>query len=338
MRPVFLMHASLAAVVAVTSINLAGFVSAAQAKSRSAPSHVNAKPRFKPTFKRTHKPALKAGSTLNRQRFRPKVFKAQPRFIPKNPLLAKPALKPGFKHVHKPFKYIPKGSAKSPLAQQILIRKGLPVFKHANPVGPLKARLALPKAVQPKITLVKAPKAMFAPRFAPFVQRHWKKAFFWVAVAGIGYLTIPEYYYDRWLSYVDEDDPDYDRALGLLSLAALDEEEGIRRVQKPDHVAYRYTAKVAPPKPQDTTDPTLTAASEEASSCALKPFVDREWSQPYSWVQIPDVGNVTVPDATYERFIGFVSGEPPNFTNACTVLAEAAAADTVSVAEATTTN
>lgn len=330
MRPSLFLRTSIAALLAIASVDVAGFVSVAHAKSRSAPSHTSTQH----SFKSTSKPSINA----TQQRFRHKVYKAQPKIVPSRRLIGKQVTQPHFKRVHKPFKYIPKGSAKSPFAQQVLVRKGLPVFKPVNPAGALKARLALPQAVAPKITLVKAPKPMFAPRFAPFVQRHWKKAFFWVALAGIGYLTIPEDYYDRWLSYVDEDDPDYDKALGLLSLAALDDEDGIRRVQKPEHVAYRYTAKAAPPKPQDTTDSNLASTSEVASSCTLKPFVEREWSQPYSWVQIPEVGNVTVPDANYDRFIAFVSGEPPNYSNACTVLAEAAAADTVSVAEATTTN
>ena len=100
-------------------------------------------------------------------------------------------------------KYVAKGSAVSPLAQQIQVRRNLPFLKPVNGAGPLKSRLAAPINAQPKLTLVKAPKPALTPRFGPFVQRHWKKAFFWVAVAGIGYLTVPEYYYDRFLGYVD---------------------------------------------------------------------------------------------------------------------------------------
>ena len=62
-------------------------------------------------------------------------------------------------------------------------------------------------------------------QFAPFVQRHWKHAFFWVAVAGIGYLTIPELYYNRFYSCISVDDPIYDDCGYILSYAALEEEE-----------------------------------------------------------------------------------------------------------------
>lgn len=202
----------------------------------------------------------------------------------------------------------------------------------------MKPRIAMPANMAPKLTLVKPPKAALAPKFAPFVQRHWKKAFFWVAVAGIGYLTIPEYYYDRWATYVDGDD--YESAADLLALAALDEDDQIVRIQKPESVAYRYQASVGPAKvaaPGDTTEFGITSTAEASASCTLQPFVDRQWSQPYSWVQVPDVGNVTVPDASYDRFIGFVSSAPPNYRTACSVLAEAAAADTVATAETITT-
>ncbi len=314
MRRFAYISASMACIMAITSIDVIAFASAAHAKSKnnSAPS----RSAFKPST----------------QRFSPKVHRVQPRFIQKQ-IVAKPFLQ-------KRVPFVAKKSVVSPLAQQILVRKNLPLFKPALNSGPLKGRLTLPQNIQPKVTLVKAPKALLAPRFSPFVQRHWKKAFFWVAVAGIGYVTIPEYYYDRWLAYVDEDEPDYDNALTLLSLAALDEEEGVVRVSKPADVPYRYSAPVGPTKvaaPQDTTDPN-SRATADAGSCTMKPFVDRQWSQPYSWVQIPEVGNVTVPDQTYDRFIGFMAGEPPNYTNACTVLAEAAAGDTVSPAEASSVN
>src|SRR5262249_8198948 len=73
-----------------------------------------------------------------------------------------------------------------------LTPRSLPLHKAAAGNNFLKARLAVPQNIKPKLTLTKSPALKFHPHFAPFVQRHWKKAFFWIAVAGIGYLTIPE--------------------------------------------------------------------------------------------------------------------------------------------------
>lgn len=187
-----------------------------------------------------------------------------------------------------------------------------------------KARLALPKNIQPKVSLIKAPQAKLHHRMMPFVQRHWKKAFVWVAVAGIGYMTIPETYYERFLGYVSVDDPDYEGCIHLLSQAALEEEEEIIRIRhpKPVSTAYRYTAKVAP---QDVKE----VKQVDGPSCTFDPFIERNWSRPFVWVQIPSVGNVTVPEDYYDRFHGFVNAEPANYPAACAVLVEASAADTV---------
>ena len=46
-------------------------------------------------------------------------------------------------------------------------------------------------------------------------------------------------------------------------------------------------------------------------------------------MQVPQTGNVTVPEDSYDRFYGYASAEPPNYPAACKVLVEAAAADTV---------
>ena len=195
--------------------------------------------------------------------------------------------------------------------------KGLPITPAIASTSLRVGRLGLPQNVKPKLTLAKAPKAQYQYRLAPFVQRHWKKAFFWVAVAGFGYLTIPEIYYDRFLGYARYDD--YDSCINLLSLAALEEEEEIVRVRQPmpASAVYRYSASVAP---------------EPVSSgpvCAFDPFIERNWSRAYVWVQIPNIGNVTVPEEYYDRFYGFVGAASPNYPAACAVLVEAAAADTV---------
>jgi hypothetical protein len=330
MRRLYRLSVSAAAVMAVLSADLAAFASAAYAgKSHSAPS------RSASTSKSN---GQRAHAVRPQQRFIQRHHQRQ--LVHKQPFVKQPLIAQNAKVLPQGVPFVAKKFAASPMAQQILVRKSLPFLKPTNIAGPLKPRVALPVNLAPKLTLVKPPKMALAPKFAPFVQRHWKKAFFWVAVAGIGYLTIPEYYYDRWATYVDEDD--YESAADLLALAALDDDDQVVRIQKPESVPYRYQASVAPSKvaatPGDTTEPGTTSTAEAQAGCTLQPFVDRQWSQPYSWVQVPEVGNVTVPDATYERFVSFVSSEPPNYRTACSVLAEAAAADTVAVAETTATS
>jgi hypothetical protein len=84
----------------------------------------------------------------------------------------------------------------------------------------------------------------------------------------------------------------------------------------PSTAAYRYSANVAP--------------KSEAGSCSFAPFVERKWNHPFVWVQIPQIGNVTVPEDYYDRFYTLVGQEePPNYHSACKLLAEALAADTV---------
>lgn len=336
MRRLSRLSVSLAAVVAIASVDLAAFSRHAHAgKKHSAPSRAFS---FKPSTQRMHTQRPQQRIIQRQHVIRRPLVNKQP-LVHKQPLVAKQV-----KVLPKAVPFIARKHAASPVAQQILVRKKLPFLKPTTIAGPLKPRLGLPANVAPKLTLVKPPKMALAPKFAPFVQRHWKKAFFWVAVAGIGYLTIPESYYDRWAAYVDEDD--YDSAAELLALAALDDDDQVVRIKKPETVAYRYQASVAPPKvaatPGDTTETGITSTADAQAGCTLQPFVERQWSQPYSWVQVPEVGNVTVPDASYDRFISFVGSEPPNYRTACSVLAEAAAADTVATAEtistATSTN
>ena len=193
----------------------------------------------------------------------------------------------------------------------------LPLHKAVAGNAHLVGRLNVPKNFKPKLTLAHAPNGSLKLRLAPFVQRHWKKAFFWVAVAGVGYLTVPELYYDRFYRCAGVDDPDYDTCVSILSYAALEEDEVYRvRAPMPSTAAYRYTAKVEP-------------TAEAKQTCSFEPFVERQWNRSFVWVQIPQTGNVTVPEDYYDRFYGKVGGEPPNYPAACKVLVEAAAADTV---------
>src|SRR6185503_16523751 len=78
------------------------------------------------------------------------------------------------------------------------VARNLPVSKAVAGTAVARGRVAVPANVRPRLTLVNAPAANLRPRFAPFVQRHWRRAFFWAAVAGVGYLTIPQLYYDRF--------------------------------------------------------------------------------------------------------------------------------------------
>jgi hypothetical protein len=318
------------AVLISTSLALAltgALLAAAPAEARKAQRQFTVKRHIQPS--RTTKPAFKAA--IKRQRA-PIVNKPlQRKLITKQPLIQKKMI------VKQPMKpLVGKGplATKAPAAALLKKRnpnlvfgranmKNLPVHKAVAGTATLAGRVGLTRAVQPKLSLMKGPKPQFSHRFAPFVQRHWKKAFVWVAVAGLGYLTIPEIYYDRFLGYVSVDDPDYDACIGLLSLAALEEEEELVRVRKPMPAAatYRYTAKVAP-----------EPAGASTSACSFEPFVERTWSRPFAWVQIPQVGNVTVPEDYYDRFYGFVSGQPADYPSACAVLVEAAAMDTVTLA------
>jgi hypothetical protein len=191
--------------------------------------------------------------------------------------------------------------------------------KHKGMVGKagLVGRIGVPKHIKPKLALAMGPKPHLKHAFAPFVQRHWKKSFFWVAVAGIGYVTVPHLYYDRFYTCTHTAYPDYDECARILSYAAVEEEEVSRvRYPMPSAATYRYTAKAQPTR-------------EARQACSFEPFVERKWNREFVWVQIPDTGNVTVPEDIYDTFQGKVDGEPPDYTAACKVLVEAAAADSV---------
>jgi hypothetical protein len=225
--------------------------------------------------------------------------------------------------VHKPLKLakinkVPTATLmkKTTLSSTKLNFAKLPMHKAVVGKTNLVGRLSVPKNLKPKLVLAQVPKGKLS--FAPFVQRHWKKAFFWVAVAGIGYVTVPELYYDRFYRCAGVDDPDYDTCVRILSFAAIEEEDQITRVRypMPSTATYRYTAKVAP-------------TTEAAQTCSLAPFVERKWNREFVWVEIPQTGNVTVPEEYYDRFSNKMGTEPPDYSEACKVLVEAAAADSV---------
>ena len=200
--------------------------------------------------------------------------------------------------------------------------RNLPVSKAVAGTALTRGRVAVPKNLRPRITLSRAPAIAFRPRLQPFVQRHWRNPFFWAAVAGIGYLTVPELYYDRFYSCVNMGDPDYDCAVDLLSAAALNEDKEMARVRypMPPNATYKYTAHAAP--------------KVEPNACTFDSFVERQWNVAFVWVQIPQVGNVTVPEDYYDRFFTDISKDPPDYAAACKVLAEALAGDTVAASTA----
>jgi hypothetical protein len=105
-------------------------------------------------------------------------------------------------------------------------------------------------------------------------------------------------------------------AVDLLSAAALEEENESARVHypMPSDAVYRYSATPGP---------------KQKTSCSFEPFVERKWNHAFVWVQIPSVGNVTVPEDYYDRFYAYVAQDPPDYSSACKLLVEAVAADTV---------
>ena len=82
----------------------------------------------------------------------------------------------------------------------------------------------------------------------------------------------------------------------------------------PSDAVYRYSA---------------SPAHKQKTSCSFQPFVERKWNHAFVWVQIPSVGNVTVPEDYYDRFYAYVAQDPPDHSSACKLLVEAVAADTV---------
>jgi hypothetical protein len=150
------------------------------------------------------------------------------------------------------------------------------------------------------------------------VQRDWKRSFVWVAVAGVGYLTVPESHFVTFLAFVGGDEPDYEGVVRLLSIAAVrDDEERRVRHPMPAGVDYRFKATLE----------SVQFAKREG--CSLEPFVERPWNRPFVWVLVPETGNVTVPEDVYDRLYALISSDPPNYRAACTLLEEAAAADTI---------
>ena len=190
--------------------------------------------------------------------------------------------------------------------------RGLPISKAVAGDALRNSKLAVPQGLHPKLTLTHKPPSKYFVRFTPFVQRFWRRPFFWVAIAGIGYLTVPEFYWDDFYRCIGVDDPLYDDCIYILSYAALDEADVVR-VSMPPNAVYRYRA--------------TAAATEDCRACRWDRFVERKWKQSFGWVKVPEIGDVTVPDAYYDRFHAFAASNPPDYPHACRVLEDAAAAE-----------
>ncbi len=217
--------------MALLSSEIALFAPAAQAgKGHSAPSRSFSN--SKPSVQRSQAPRLQQRLIQRHHQVRQPLVLKQP--LAKQPSQSPPSSGRSRRSCPRARVHCEKARRKSSGAADTGSQEPAVSQAHGDGGRAAKPRVALPVNVAPKLTLVKPPKMALAPKFTPFVLRHWKKAFFWVAVAGIGYLTIPEYYYDRWATYVDDDD--YERAADLLALAALEVEDEIVRVQKPASV------------------------------------------------------------------------------------------------------
>ena len=205
----------------------------------------------------------------------------------------------------------------------------LPIFTSVAGSTFFKGRLNVPQNIKPKLTFLKPANTQFQKKMGPFVQKYWNKPYFWVALAGIGYITVPELYYDRFRGCLEVDD--YDGCVGLLSTAALEEEDDATRVHypMPPTASYRYRAEVA-----NTAGESDAARPVSGTACSFDRFVERKWNTAFVWVRIPETGNITVPEDYYERLRGSLAGSPPDYQAACAVLVEAAAADMMTFAGA----
>ena len=85
--------------------------------------------------------------------------------------------------------------------------------------------------------------------------------------------------------------PNFEVVVGLLSVAAVRDEEDRQHHPMPPDAAYRRQAKTAPTIPLAST-----------ATCSFEPFVERKWNRQFVWVLIPQTGNVTVPDDYFDRF------------------------------------
>jgi hypothetical protein len=189
--------------------------------------------------------------------------------------------------------------------------------KFSVPATNLKlGRIAPPRNIVPRLALAAAPATFANNRWKPFLQRHWRSAFFWIAIPTIGYVTVPDWAYERFTTFVSSPEPDYDGAVKYLSQVAVQEEgpRVVRVAQAPAPSQIRHTVAIAP---ETTLDQRFAA------------FVNRQWSSEFVWISLPRIGNITCPVALYDQVQPMLTQNPPRFTEALALLEEAAANDTV---------
>ncbi len=194
--------------------------------------------------------------------------------------------------------------------------RNVPFRATVRPTHLKLGRIAPPPNIVPRLAVKAAPVKFSVNRFKPFLQRHWRRAFFWIAIPTIGYITIPDHAYDRFVTYVERDEPDYDGAIKYLSRVAV-EEEGPKVV------------RVAAPPPPSAIKQTVAVAPDASFDTRLAAFVNRQWSTEFVWIEVPRIGRITCPKALYDQVQPLLAGTPPKFEEAVSLLEEAAAADTV---------
>jgi hypothetical protein len=105
------------------------------------------------------------------------------------------------------------------------------------------------------------------------------------------------------------------KPLGRTAIAAMSKAHIVKPVAKiivPVGTRPRYTVAAAP---------------KAGVTVLLQPFVQRPWRSAFTWVIIPTIGYVTVPERHYQTFYSYVNVEAPNYQQVARLLAVAAAED-----------
>ena len=176
-------------------------------------------------------------------------------------------------------------------------------------------RIAPPANLITKLSLSAPKQGFVVNRFKPFLQRHWRSAFFWIAIPTVGYLTVPDHAYERFVTFVSGQEPDYDGAVTYLSQVAVAEESSrVVRLAPSEVPEVRHVVEVAPAPVYDQR---------------FAPFVNRKWNTDIWSFSVPRIGIVTCPVALRGQVQELLAQSPPKYDNVLALIEEAAAADTV---------
>ena len=176
-------------------------------------------------------------------------------------------------------------------------------------------RIAPPANLITKLSLSAPKQGFVVNRFKPFLQRHWRSAFFWIAIPTVGYLTVPDHAYERFVTFVSGQEPDYDGAVTYLSQVAVAEESSrVVRLAPSEVPEVRHVVEVAPAPVYDQR---------------FTPFVNRKWNTDIWSFSVPRIGIVTCPVALRGQVQELLAQSPPKYDNVLALIEEAAAADTV---------